>query len=101
MNNNRRIVLAIAAAGAAYCVYLLVGFVGVIADNRLPWAGTAQYTRDHYLAVGEAYSRWGKGVHAAGLNFGDCFAYEVARRNGCPLLFVGHDFTLTDIESVL
>jgi len=47
-----------------------------------------------------AYARWGKGIHAAGLNFGDCFAYEVARENGCPLLYVGGDFASTDIKSV-
>jgi len=51
--------------------------------------------------VGEAYSRWGKGVHSAGLNFGDCFAYEVARDRSCKLLFVGNDFSGTDIESAL
>lgn len=49
--------------------------------------------------VASAYSKWGNGVHAAGLNLGDCFAYEVAREHGCPLLFVGDDFTKTDIES--
>jgi ribonuclease VapC len=49
----------------------------------------------------EAYGRWGKGVHAAGLNFGDCFAYEVAQGRGCPLLYVGEDFSRTDIESAL
>jgi ribonuclease VapC len=46
-----------------------------------------------------AYERWGKGVHPAGLNFGDCFAYEVAKENACPLLFVGEDFSKTDLES--
>lgn len=35
------------------------------------------------------------------LNFGDCFAYEVAKENACRLLFVGKDFTQTDVESVL
>lgn len=49
----------------------------------------------------DAYARWGKGVHPAGLNFGDCFAYVVARENSCKLLFVGGDFTRTDIESAL
>lgn len=34
----------------------------------------------------------GKGVHPAALNFGDCFAYEVAREHGYPLLYVGADF---------
>jgi len=51
--------------------------------------------------MGAAYLVWGKGVHPASLNFGDCFAYDVAKENGCPLLFVGDDFSQTDIESVL
>lgn len=37
----------------------------------------------------------------AGLNFGDCFAYEVASEYSCPLLFVGDDFSRTDLVSVL
>ncbi|HMM91817.1 type II toxin-antitoxin system VapC family toxin [Bradyrhizobium sp.] len=48
-----------------------------------------------------AYARWGKGVHAAGLNLGDCFAYEVAKQHRCPLLYVGNDFSKTDIKGVL
>jgi len=51
--------------------------------------------------VGEAYTRWSKGRHGAKLNFGDCFAYEVAKQNACPLLYIGKDFSRTDIESVL
>lgn len=51
--------------------------------------------------VSLAYDRWGKGVHPAGLNFGDCFGYEVAATHGCPLLYVGNDFAKTDIESVV
>ena len=51
--------------------------------------------------IAQAYGQWGKGVHPAALNFGDCFAYEVAQAHGCPLLFVGEDFGKTDIESVL
>lgn len=51
--------------------------------------------------ISDAYSRWGKGVHPAGLNFGDCFAYELAKTEGCPLLYVGNDFSQTDIVSVL
>lgn len=47
------------------------------------------------------YRRWGKGNHPAGLNFGDCFAYDLASERGCPLLFVGNDFTQTDIAGVL
>jgi ribonuclease VapC len=51
--------------------------------------------------IGRAYEDWGKGMHRAGLNFGDCFAYAVAKENGCRLLYVGNDFSKTDIESVL
>lgn len=50
--------------------------------------------------VAEAYAAWGKGRHPAGLNFGDCFAYALARAQGCPLLFVGEDFRRTDVAPV-
>ena len=48
-----------------------------------------------------AHSRWGRGAKTAGLNFGDCFAYDVAKQNRCPLLYVGRDFAKTDVKSVL
>lgn len=48
--------------------------------------------------VARAYQRWGKGVHPAGLNLGDCFAYALAASCGVPLLCTGADFTQTDIE---
>jgi len=51
--------------------------------------------------VALAYARWGKGVHPAGLNFGDCFAYALADERGWPLLYVGSDFARTDIVSAL
>ena len=51
--------------------------------------------------IAAAYDQWGKGVHPAGLNFGDCFAYEVAKEHACRLLYVGNDFAQTDIESAL
>jgi ribonuclease VapC len=44
-----------------------------------------------------AYRTYGKGLHAAGLNFGDCFAYALARATGRPLLFKGSDFAKTDL----
>jgi len=58
-------------------------------------------TADVSKRMGQIYSRWGKGVHPAGLNFGDCFAYDVAKQNDCPLLFVGNHFSRTDIASAL
>jgi ribonuclease VapC len=51
--------------------------------------------------VGQAYEQWGRGVHPAALNFGDCFAYAVAKEHACRLLYVGDDFAKTDIEGVL
>jgi ribonuclease VapC len=51
--------------------------------------------------IAEAYERWGRGLHPAGLNFGDCFSYEVAMEHSCRLLFVGDDFSKTDVRSVL
>lgn len=48
----------------------------------------------------DAYRDFGKGSgHAAGLNFGDCFAYALARATGEPLLFKGDDFFHTDVAA--
>ena len=51
--------------------------------------------------IADAYDRWGRGVHPAGLNLGDCIAYAVAKEYNCPLLFVGDDFAKTDVLSAL
>ena len=51
--------------------------------------------------IAQVYEQWGKGVHPAALNFGDCFAYEVAKEHGCRLLYVGDDFKRTDVENAL
>jgi ribonuclease VapC len=47
-----------------------------------------------------AYRDVGKGRHKAGLNFGDCFSYALAKEADEPLLFKGYDFRNTDIEAV-
>ena len=47
-----------------------------------------------------AFLRYGKGNHPAGLNFGDCIAYALAKDTGEPLLFKGNDFPQTDITPV-
>ncbi len=49
----------------------------------------------------EAFARFGRGRHAAGLNFGDCFSYALARVLGEPLLFKGEDFGRTDVVPAL
>jgi ribonuclease VapC len=47
-----------------------------------------------------AWRKYGKGRHAAGLNFGDCFAYALAKSSGEKLLAKGEDFRFTDVELV-
>jgi ribonuclease VapC len=49
----------------------------------------------------KAFRRFGRGRHPARLNFGDCFAYALAKDKSGPLLFKGNDFTQTDISAAL
>lgn len=49
----------------------------------------------------QAFLDFGKGRHPAGLNFGDCFAYALAKATGEPLLFKGADFARTDVQPAL
>jgi ribonuclease VapC len=51
--------------------------------------------------VAAIYGRWGKGIHPAALNFGDCFAFEIAAERNCRLLHVRNDFSRTDVQSAL
>ena len=48
-----------------------------------------------------AFIRYGKGRHPAGLNFGDCVSYALARSRGLPLLYKGGDFAKTDVASAV
>jgi ribonuclease VapC len=57
---------------------------------------------EHQLTIArDAFHRFGKGRHSAGLNFGDCFAYALAASLKVPLLFKGDDFSQTDIRSAM
>jgi ribonuclease VapC len=49
----------------------------------------------------DAFVKYGKGRHPAGLNFGDCISYAMAKTEVMPLLFKGEDFRLTDIEAAI
>jgi ribonuclease VapC len=108
---------AICRAALADCERALVS-AGTVAESRIVAVGrnlvpdfetlTAGYgfeivpvTAQTARAVGEAYARWGRGVHPAKLNFGDCFAYALAMERGLPLLYVGEDFAQTDVRSAL
>ncbi len=55
---------------------------------------------DHWRQAALAFARYGKGRHPAGLSFGDCLTYAVAKLSGLPLLCVGNDFAQTDLELV-
>ena len=58
-------------------------------------------TVEHAHLARQAFHDFGKGRHPAGLNFGDCFAYALAKHTGEPLLFKGSDFLQTDVVSAL
>lgn len=84
-------VVAIARRGSALEVERLIERAGI---EIVP------VTAAHVRLAGEGYRRFGKGRHAAGLNFGDCFSYALARATGQPLLFTGNDFSKTDLAAV-
>lgn len=84
----------------------------VVAERKNVWTTMSDFLRKLELdviavdattarSVGSVYSVWGKGVHPASLNFGDCFAYALAQEYDCPLLYVGNDFAQTDIVSAI
>jgi ribonuclease VapC len=86
---------------------------GMVLSSRLgmePQALLDRFLRDfgvvevvfgeqHWREALEAFRRYGKGRHPAALNFGDCLSYATARIADHPLLFVGNDFSRTDIEA--
>ena len=106
-------VLRAAIAGAGRILVSAVSAVELVAvssrDETLhedvrdflnePFVVVEPVDRDQAAAAAEAYRRFGKGRHPAGLNLGDVFAYALARTRGLPLLFTGDDFSQTDIDS--
>jgi ribonuclease VapC len=71
---------------------LLTGLLQELGINEIPFGQV------HWREAVEAYQRYGRGRHQARLNFGDCLSYATAKLAGQQLLFVGHDFSQTDIE---
>ena len=63
-----------------------------------PFVVVEPVDRDRAAAAADAYRRFGRGRHPAGLNLGEVFAYALARTRGLPLLFTGDDFSRTDID---
>ena len=62
---------------------------------------TVVFDKSLFECACSAFDRYGKGRHAARLNFGDCMAYALAKREDVPLLFKGNDFAQTDITPAL
>jgi ribonuclease VapC len=56
-------------------------------------------TVEHGELARQAFLDFGKGRHKAGLNYGDCFSYALAKATGEPLLFKGNDFSQTDLKA--
>jgi ribonuclease VapC len=89
--------------------------VSVVVESQTGDAGSRQWdsffrtagigidpvTEEHAHIARQAWSDFGKGRHAADLNFGDCFSYALAKVSGEPLLFKGDDFRKTDIPAAL
>jgi ribonuclease VapC len=59
------------------------------------------FTAEHAALARDAWRRYGKGRHPAGLNLGDCFAYALSKARHEPLLFKGTDFSQTDVKAAL
>lgn len=74
---------------------LLARFLAEAAVVMIPFSDA------HWATAIDAWLRFGKGRHAAALDFGDCLAYATARVAGQPLLCVGDDFAKTDLETVV
>lgn len=90
------------------CRMVLSSKMGRFADRFMsqfiqrPSVHPVPFTLDMYRVAADAFERFGKGRgHPAGLNFGDCMAYAVAKQHKAPLLYKGDDFSRTDIRSAV
>jgi ribonuclease VapC len=95
----------VAAASRIEVTFVIEGRKGEPGRQRLDrffqltGAEVVPLTPDQVELACDAFRRYGKGRHPAGLNFGDVFAYALAKATGEPLLFKGDDFASTDIGS--
>lgn len=98
--SSRRLISAVSVLEAAM---VLEGRRGIDAGSDLDLflqrasIETIAFDQEQLLVARSAFRRFGKGRHAAGLNFGDCAAYALAQWSGEPLLFKGADFAATDV----
>ena len=98
-----------AAGGAKLSAATAVEIAAVSSRDDALFSTAQAFLNEPFIAIeamdanqaaiaGDAYRRYGKGRHPAGLNLGDVFAYALARERELPLLFKGADFARTDIE---
>jgi ribonuclease VapC len=96
-------VVGVGAPTLAETSIVLASRVGEAADRHL--AGFVEraslvvvpFESGHWRAAADAWLRYGRGRHPAGLNLGDCLTYATARIAGRPLLAKGDDFRRTDL----
>jgi ribonuclease VapC len=97
----------ISSATALECRIVLEHRYGAVGGAKLEQLLAEQgvqvvvFDREQYAIAAAAYRRFGRGRHPARLNFGDCFAYALAKHRNEPLLFKGNDFAATDAISAL
>jgi ribonuclease VapC len=97
---ERRLFSAASFVGTSMILESRHGAEGVRALDRLLAAANVEIVAVDLAqanAAREAFRQFGKGRHPAGLNFGDCFAYALAKCRAEPLLFKGGDFSQTDV----
>lgn len=111
----RRLAEAIEAADIRLISAVSMLEAGILVESRKGQAGAREL--DAFIAAAalevvpfdieqaavarDAFARYGKGRHAARLNFGDCAVYALAATRAAPLLFKGADFAATDLEACL
>ena len=98
-----RLVSAVSALEASIVIEARKGLSGGRDLNLLLHRANAELvacTAEQFEIARNAYRKYGKGLHPAGLNFGDCCAYALAKVSGEPLLAKGADFPKTDVALV-
>jgi ribonuclease VapC len=108
---SKRLETALVTAGRLFLSAATLLEAGIVAERQNEESGGQELdlllhrlqvevvpvTQEQAELARSAYRQFGKGKHPAGLNFGDCFSYALARSLGEPLLFVGNDFGRTDV----
>ena len=94
------LVVGAASESLEICDPTMPGLRGRKSAQNVDKSDWCAHTEDQVEIAREAWRRYGKGRHVAGLNFGGCFSYALAKSTGEPLLFKGDDFAQTDIAAV-